>query len=56
MPLIVLLLMLAPLPLAIESIQTENTKELKVNEICAQKFKDLNEIKQCKTILMKIER
>lgn len=55
-PIAVLLLFLAPLPIAVVGMQQEQAKEQKVIEICSQKFDTPNEIQQCKTVLMKIER
>ena len=56
MPVAVLLLLLAQLPVAVVGMQQEQAKEQKVIEICSQKFDTPNEIQQCKTVLMKIER
>lgn len=56
MPIAILLLFLAPVPVAVIGMQQERAKEQKVIEICSQKFDTPNEIQQCKTVLMKIER
>lgn len=56
MPIAVLLLFLAPLPVAVVGMQQEYTKEQKVIELCTQKFNTPQEIQQCKAVLMKIER
>lgn len=56
MPIAILLLFLAPLPIAVVEMQQEQAKEQKVIEICSQKFNTPNEIQQCKTVLMKMER
>lgn len=56
MPIAILLLWLAPLPIAVVGMQQEQAKEQKVIEICSQKFDTPNEIQQCKTVLMQIER
>lgn len=55
-PIAVLLLLLAPLPVAVIGTQQEYTKEQKVIELCTQKFNTTQEIQQCKAVLMKIER
>ena len=56
MPIAVLLLFLAPLPVAVVGMQQEYTKEQKVIELCTQKFNTPQEIQQCKAVLMKIEK
>lgn len=56
MPIAVLLLILAPLPVAVVGMQQEYTKEQKVIELCTQKFNTTHEIQQCKAVLMEIER
>lgn len=56
MPIAVLLLFLAPAPIAVVGMQQEQAKEQKVIEICTQKFNTPKEIQQCKAVLMKIER
>lgn len=55
MPLVVLFLMLAPMGVATVGIQQEYTKEQKINEICVQKFQKVDEIKQCKAVLTKMQ-
>lgn len=55
MPIAMLLLFLAPLPVAVVGMQQEYTKEQKVIELCTQKFNTPQEIQQCKAVLMKIE-
>lgn len=56
MPIAVLLLLLAPLPVAVVGMQQEYIREQKVIELCTQKFNTPQEIQQCKAVLMKIER
>lgn len=56
MPIAILLLFFAPLPIAVVEMQQEQAKEQKVIEICSQKFNTTQEIQQCKAVLMKIER
>lgn len=56
MPIAALLLLLAPLPVAVVGMQQEHTKEQKVIELCTQKFNTPQEIQQCKAVLMEIER
>ena len=56
MPIAVLLLLLAPIPVAVVGMQQEQAKEQKVIELCTQKFNTTQEIQQCKAVLMKIER
>lgn len=55
MPIICVALWFAPLlittPLAIE----ESKKEQQINQICVNKFKTTEEIKQCKAILIKVK-
>lgn len=56
MPLVFLLLSFAPLSLAITGMQQEYQKEEKVIEICTEKFKTVEEIQQCKAVLIKLDR
>lgn len=56
MPIAILLLFLAPVPVAVIGMQQEQAKEQKVIELCTQKFNTTQEIQQCKAVLMKIER
>lgn len=55
MPIVVLLLMLAPIGAATIGIHQEEVKEQKVNELCMQKFQNVDEIKQCKAVLIKMQ-
>ena len=54
MPIVCIALWFAPLliatPLAIE----ETKREQQINQMCLDKFKTTEEIKACKTILMKV--
>lgn len=54
MPLAVLLLLFAPVPVAMVAASADLQKEKEVNQICVDKFQTTEEIKQCKDILMRI--
>lgn len=43
--------MIFAMPLAISEME----KEKKVNEICVQNFKTVDEVQQCKTVLMQMK-
>ena len=55
MPIAILLLILTPVPVAVMGMQQTYKKEQKVIEICAQKFKTVQEIQQCKAVLTKLD-
>lgn len=55
MPLVVLFLMLAPIGAATVGIHEEQIKQQKINEICVQKFQKVDEIAQCKAVLIKMQ-
>jgi hypothetical protein len=54
MPIACILMMFAPLFVAVPMAHNESVKEQKVNQMCIEKFKNPSEIQQCKTILMNI--
>ena len=54
MPIACLLILLAPIPVAMIGAGMEYSKEQKVNEICVQNFKNVDDIKQCKSVLMRV--
>lgn len=56
MPVVILLMFLAPSTVGVIGMHQEFQKEQNVNLICSRKFKTVTEIKQCKSVLMKIER
>lgn len=54
MPIVALLLLLAPVPLSMVAMDADLKRENKINEMCVEKFKTNEEIQQCKTILMRV--
>ena len=54
MPAICVLMLFAPLFVAIPMAIDESHKEQQVNQICTQKFNNTKDIKDCKNILMKV--
>ena len=55
MPIICVALWFAPLLIATPIAIEESKKEQKINQMCLEKFKTPDEIKQCKTILLKVK-
>jgi hypothetical protein len=54
MPIACILMMFAPLFVAVPMAHNESVKEQKINQMCIEKFKTPKEIQQCKTILMQV--
>lgn len=55
MPIILIGCWLAPMIFAMPLAISEMEKEKKVNEICVQNFKTVDEVQQCKTVLMQMK-
>lgn len=55
MPIILIGCWLAPMLFAMPLAISEMEKEKKVNEICVQNFKTVDEVQQCKTVLMQMK-